>query len=159
MNLKIQNVRKTKVNTQWILSEASGLLIAFVFTYTAIAKIYDWQATRLAMYNQVIPDWSKDLLLYGIPLIELIVAFMLLIPNWRKIGFLASLILMLIFTGYVAWVWFGLAGRVPCSCGGIISSLTWGQHFVLNLGLIGISVLGLKLEVGKYGRVGSRSFQ
>lgn len=129
--------------------EAAALILAFVFAYTAIAKVYDWQATKLAMYNQVIPDWSKDLLLYGIPLVEILVALMLLIPKWRAKGFLASLILMLAFSAYVAWVWFGLAGRVPCSCGGIISSLGWGQHLVLNLGLTGLSAWGMRMEVKK----------
>lgn len=130
--------------------EGAALILAFVFAYTAIAKVYDWNATKLAMYNQVIPDWSKDLLLYGIPMMEVVVALMLLIPRWRYRGFLVSLMLMLVFTGYVAWVWFGLAGRVPCSCGGIISSLTWGQHLILNLGLTGLAVWGVgSMGVGK----------
>ncbi len=131
------------------------MILAFVFVYTAIAKVYDWNATKLAMYNQVIPDWSKDLLLYGIPMMEVLVALMLLIPRWRFRGFLASLMLMLVFTGYVAWVWLGLAGRVPCSCGGIISSLTWGQHLILNLGLTGLAVWGVgSMGVWRYGSLG-----
>lgn len=131
------------------------MILAFVFAYTAIAKVYDWNATKLAMYNQVIPDWSKDLLLYGIPMMEAVVALMLLIPRWRYRGFLVSLMLMLVFTGYVAWVWFGLAGRVPCSCGGIISSLTWGQHLILNLGLTGLAVWGVgSMGVGRYRSLG-----
>ncbi len=135
--------------------EGAALILAFVFVYTAIAKVYDWNATKLAMYNQVIPDWSKDLLLYGIPMMEVLVALMLLIPRWRFRGFLASLMLMLVFTGYVAWVWLGLAGRVPCSCGGIISSLTWGQHLILNLGLTGLAVWGVgSMGVWRYGSLG-----
>ena len=108
-----------------LVTEACSMLLAFVFAYTAIAKIYDWQETRLAMYNQVVPDWSKELLLYGIPGLELVLAVMLLVPKFRRIGFRISAMLMTVFTAYVAWVWLGLAGRVPCSCGGIISSLTW----------------------------------
>ena len=142
MVLKNQTQIKIGVNPKKLFIEGAALILAFVFAYTAIAKIYDWQSTRLVMYNQVIPDWSKDFLLYSIPLVELFVAFILLIPNWRKIGFLSSLILMLVFTGYVAWVWLGIADRVPCSCGGIISSLTWGQHLILNLGLTGLAIWG-----------------
>ena len=140
MVLKTQN--KTGVNPKKLFIEGAALILAFVFAYSAIAKIYDWQATRLAMYNQVVPDWSKEVLLYGIPLVEMILSLMLLLPRWRAKGFLASLVLMLVFTGYVAWVWMGMADRVPCSCGGIISSLTWGQHLILNLGLTGLAVWG-----------------
>lgn len=130
--------------------EAFAWILAFVFAYTAIAKVYDWQGTQLAMYNQVLPDWSKDLLLYGIPVVEILVALFLLFPRMRWIGFVSSLLLMLIFTGYVAWIWFGFAEKVPCSCGGILSSLTWGEHLVLNLGLTGLSVWGLRrMGVGR----------
>ncbi len=135
-----------------IITEICALILALLFTYSGIAKLYDWQATKVAMYNQVIPDWSKDLLLYGIPTIELVLAVLLLVPKLRRIGFIASTMLMGFFSAYVAWVWFGLAGRVPCSCGGVISSLTWGQHLILNLVFLGISVVGWKSwEVGRYG--------
>lgn len=155
MSLKNREIQKRYTNTGFMATEAVSLILAFVFAYTAIAKVYDWNATKLAMYNQVIPDWSKDLLLYGIPMMEVVVALMLFIPRWRYRGFLVSLMLMLAFTGYVAWIWFGLAGRVPCSCGGIISSLTWGEHLVLNLGLTGLSVWGVGcMGVGRYGSMG-----
>ncbi|WP_111672704.1 MauE/DoxX family redox-associated membrane protein [Algoriphagus litoralis] len=128
------------------LVEVSALLLSFLYAYTAIAKIYDWQETKLAMYNQVVPDWSKDLLLFGIPGLEMVLAVMLLVPKFRRFGFRLSTLMMGLFTTYVAWVWFGLAGRVPCSCGGIISSLTWGQHLILNLVFLGISVFGIWVE-------------
>jgi uncharacterized membrane protein YphA (DoxX/SURF4 family) len=135
-----------------LIIEFCALILALLFAYTGIVKFYDWQASKLAMYNQVIPDWSKDLLLYGIPAIELVLSGLLLVPKFRRIGFIASTLLMGIFTAYVAWVWFGLAGRVPCSCGGIISSLSWGQHLILNLVFLGIAAVGWRSwEVGKYG--------
>jgi hypothetical protein len=133
-----------------ILQEAAAWVLAFLFTYTAISKLYDWQATKLALYNQVLPDWSKDMLLVGIPLIELGAAALLLVPQSRRVGFLLSGILMGIFTGYVAWVWLGLAGRVPCSCGGVISSLTWGEHLIFNVMFLGISIVGWRMESLKF---------
>jgi hypothetical protein len=129
-------------NITSLLHEAAALILAFLFTSTAISKLYDWQATKLAMYNQVIPDWSKDILLVGVPAVELGVSALLLVPAWRKLGFQTSVFLLTLFTGYVAWVWLGLAGRVPCSCGGVISSLTWGEHLVFNLLFLGISYAG-----------------
>ncbi|WP_026968020.1 MauE/DoxX family redox-associated membrane protein [Algoriphagus terrigena] len=128
------------------ITEVCALLLAFLFAYTGIVKLYDWQETRLAMYNQVIPDWSQELLLYGIPVMELLLAVLLLVPRFRRMGFVISVILMGSFTAYVAWVWLGLAGRTPCSCGGIISSLTWGQHLIFNLVFLGISIVGVWME-------------
>ena len=128
-----------------LLQEAAAWILAFLFAYTAISKVYEWQATKLALYNQVIPDWSKDILLIGIPSVELGVSLLLLVPAWRKWGFQASVFLLTVFTGYVTWVWLGLADRVPCSCGGVISSLTWGQHLNFNLVFLGISIIGWRI--------------
>ena len=128
------------------------MILVFLFAYTAITKLYDWQGTKLAMYNQVIPEWSKELLLIGVPLVELVAAVLLLAPKFRESGFVLSTILLFAFTGYVLWVWIGLAGRVPCSCGGIISSLSWGEHLILNLVFLGISIIGWRSwEVGRQG--------
>lgn len=129
-----------------LLSEALAGILAFLFSYTAISKLYDWQATKLAMYNQVIPDWSKEILLFVIPALELGVGLLLLVPAWRRMGFTASVFLLGTFTGYVAWIWIGLSDRVPCSCGGVISSLTWGQHLIFNLVFLVISIYGTWME-------------
>lgn len=144
MMSKVQFLEKKGSKTGILLSEFYALILAFLFAYTAIAKVYDWQATQLAIFNQVVPYWSKNLLLFGIPIVELGIAGMLLIPVWRRVGFLASFILMSAFTGYVAWVWLGIAGRIPCSCGGVISSLSWGQHLIFNLVFLTISLVGWK---------------
>lgn len=144
MMSKVQLLEKKGSKSGILLREFSALVLAFLFAYTGIVKVYDWQATQLAIFNQAVPYWSKNLLLFGIPIVELGIAGMLLIPVWRRVGFLASFILMSAFTGYVAWVWLGFAGRIPCSCGGVISSLSWGQHLIFNLVFLTISLVGWK---------------
>jgi uncharacterized membrane protein YphA (DoxX/SURF4 family) len=133
-------IRNQKIKA--ILSEITAWLLALMFTYTAVSKVYDWHGTKLSLYNQVLPDGIKDFLLYALPMVEILAAVALLIPQFRKAGFIVSLVLMSLFTGYVILIWIGLAGRVPCSCGGIISSLSWGEHLVLNLVFLGISIVG-----------------
>ncbi|WP_192350307.1 MauE/DoxX family redox-associated membrane protein [Algoriphagus sp. Y33] len=125
-----------------VLAEGAAWLLAFLFAYTAVSKVYDWGETRFAMYNQGFPGWITELLLYGLPLGELSVAVLLLIPHWRKLGFILSSVLMLVFTGYVGYIWLGFTERVPCSCGGVLASLGWGEHLVFNLVFLGIAVIG-----------------
>jgi hypothetical protein len=48
------------------------------------------------------------------------------------------------FTGYVALVLTGIFGRIPCSCGGIVSALGWGEHLILNIALLTIAILGYR---------------
>ncbi|MDR7128105.1 putative membrane protein YphA (DoxX/SURF4 family) [Algoriphagus sp. 4150] len=127
-----------------VLAEGAALLLAALFAYTAVSKVYDWSGTRMAMYNQVFPIWIADIILYVLPLVELGVAVLLLVPGWRKIGLLLSVILLSLFTGYITLVWLGLTERVPCSCGGVLSSLGWGEHLVFNLVFLGMAVWGLR---------------
>lgn len=125
-----------------LLLEVVAWLLAALFTYTAVSKVYDWQGTRMAMYNQVFPWWMADIILYTLPFVELGVAVLLLVSVWRKAGLLISIILLSLFTGYVAWVWLGFTDRVPCSCGGVLGSLGWGEHLVVNLLFLGMAIIG-----------------
>lgn len=135
-----------------LLQEVSSLILAFVFAYTAISKLYNWNETRFSLYNQWLPSIATEALLYGLPVIEIIATITLLVPTYRKSGLILSTVLMTAFTGYVLWVWMGFTGRVPCTCGGIVSSLSWGEHLIFNLVLLGIAVVGWKSwDVGKYG--------
>ncbi len=81
----------------------------------------------------------------------MLIALLLLFSITRWWGYLGSALLLTVFITYVGLIWVGAFPRVPCNCAGIIESLGWAEHFVLNLGLIGISVAGLRLEAGKYG--------
>lgn len=125
-----------------ILAEGTAWLLASLFSYTAVSKGYDWQETRFAMHNQWLPGGLTEILLYGLPLIEILAALALLIPRMRKTGFMLSSILMTLFTGYVGYVWLGFTGRMPCSCGGVLGSMGWGEHLIFNLVFLGIALMG-----------------
>ncbi|MDX1365731.1 MAG: hypothetical protein R3243_16110, partial [Arenibacter latericius] len=50
--------------------------------------------------------------------------------------------LMILFVGYTVAVLF-FAPTLPCSCGGIISLLSWEQHLVFNLVFLLLSIVGI----------------
>ncbi|OYX16149.1 MAG: hypothetical protein B7Z16_12030, partial [Algoriphagus sp. 32-45-6] len=97
------------------------------------------------------PVELAEILAYTIPAIEVLIALLLLFSVTRWWGYMGSALLLTVFITYVGLIWVGAFPRVPCNCAGIIESLGWAEHFVLNLVLIGISVAGLRLEAGKYG--------
>lgn len=132
-----------------VLAEGASWLLASLFIYTAVSKVYDWQGTQLAMYNQLFPEWMADILLFILPILEIGIASMLLVSALRKTGLLFSVILLMLFTGYVGWIGLGFAERVPCSCGGVLSSLDWEEHLVFNLVFLGIAGYGLWFEKWK----------
>jgi hypothetical protein len=77
-----------------------------------------------------------------VPAVELVVALMLLMGRIKVVGFYAALTLMLVFTLYLALM-LGSDRHLPCSCGGVISWMTWKQHLVFNLFFIGVTLTGL----------------
>jgi len=44
--------------------------------------------------------------------------------------------------------------RIPCSCGGIIAKLSWGQHLVFNLIFLGLALIGFMFFDKKGGDMG-----
>ena len=124
----------------------SRAILSLIFMYSAFSKVIDWYGTRSALHNQVFPGWVADTLLYTLPVVELVTAILLLGRRTFKLGLVASASLMVCFTVYVGWVMSGAFGRIPCSCGGLISTLGWPEHLLLNLVLVFISLLGLVLS-------------
>lgn len=76
-----------------------------------------------------------------VPATELIICGLLVVDKTRGIGFTASVILMGLFTVYVAFVIFSLK-KQPCSCGGIIRNLSWPNHLIFNIVFFLIAVTG-----------------
>ena len=139
-------IESSRSPLQSALAEGAAWLLASLFIYTAVSKVYDWQGTKLAMYNQLFPEWMADILLFTLPVLELGIASMLLVSAWRKTGLLLSVLLLILFTGYVGYIGLGLSARVPCSCGGVLSSMDWGEHLLFNLAFLGIAGYGLWFE-------------
>jgi hypothetical protein len=128
-----------------------SFLLILIWTYTGLEKLIRFDQSRKAFLNQPMPNWLEEYLAYTIPAIEVLIALLLLFSITRWWGYLGSVLLLTVFITYVGLIWVGAFPRVPCNCAGIIESLGWAEHFVLNLGLIGISILGLRLEAGKFG--------
>ena len=147
-NLKQQEIERMKSGK--VITEVIYILLAIVFAYTSISKFYDWKGTLNAFGNQVFPYGISMVLARVIPTMEIILAWLLLAPRYRKLALALSVGLLTCFTLYVGIVMTGVFGRIPCSCGGMVSSLGWGEHLVLNLSLLGMSVVGWISEKGRF---------
>jgi hypothetical protein len=78
----------------------------------------------------------------SVPVLEFLAVLLLIIPAWRLKGLYLSLLLMSAFTVYIVGILL-LNDKLPCSCGGIISELSWTQHVVFNCFFIGIAIAGI----------------
>lgn len=108
-------------------------LLVFLFVYAAVSKLANWSTFVNDMNNQPFPSILKPILVWAVPSIELAIAALLIFDTTRLIGLYASLVLMIAFSFYTAVVLLHFFTYVPCSCGGIVKNLSWGQHLVFNL--------------------------
>ena len=133
-----------KLNDQSALAtRVSSLLLILLFIYTGLDKLLGWEDSRSAFLNQTFPEQLAEVLAYAVPIAELLIALLLLFSVTRWWGFLSSILLLSVFTTYVGLIWVGAFPRVPCNCAGVLDSLGWESHLILNLLFIALAVVGL----------------
>lgn len=125
------------------LSKIPSALLILLWIYTGLDKLIRWEESRNAFHNQTFPAELAEVLAYAVPTVELLIAGLLLFSVSRWWGYLSSLLLLTVFTTYVGLIWVGAFPRVPCNCAGILNSLGWTEHFLVNLLFIGIGTFGL----------------
>jgi uncharacterized membrane protein len=121
----------------------TGLLI-LLFIYTATSKLLDFSTFRHVLSRSPLIGNKAPVVAWILPLIEILISMILILPRTRRIGLWSSFALMLTFTGYVAYM-LVYAPQLPCSCGGVIKQMTWKQHLVFNITYTLIAFLGIWL--------------
>lgn len=131
-----------KMTSKNLLNIVCFLLI-LLWMYAAVSKLINFPLFRLQMQRQVLPVFLKGRLIYILPFIEILAALLLLFELTLRLGLYLSALLMCAFTIYVGLAVFKVLGKVPCSCGGIISGLGWRVHFIFNIFCLLLTILGI----------------
>lgn len=105
-------------------------------------KVLNFQQFSDGMLLQPIPGILANILIYLVPTFEMATILLLTIPSFRKFGFLLSIAIMTIMTGYVGIVLLLAPSNLPCSCGSLIPNLGWFWHFWFNLFFLILSIAG-----------------
>lgn len=121
-----------------------GLLV-LLFVYTSISKLLAYHSFAAVLRNSPLIGNYADVMAILLPVAELAIAIMLLVPSLKGTGLYASFILMLAFTGYICYMLL-FSPHLPCSCGGAIAKLTWKQHLVFNILFSIIAFTGIRLH-------------
>jgi hypothetical protein len=136
-----------------VLSEICVALLILLFSYTAVSKFLDQYRFVFQMRLAPLPLMKSLAPVLGwlMPLIESLIVVGLLIPVYRLKALYVSVILLCSFEIYITGML--LSGlQLPCTCGGIISRMSWSQHLVFNAVFIGISFIaisGLRRSSGR----------
>ena len=130
----------------WISTLLSSMLI-LLFVYTASSKLMDRYRFEVVLSKMPYIGAAAPVLSWAVPLVEIGIAVLLLLPPARQKGFAFSGLLLLLFTVYLGLVLW-LAPQLPCSCGGVVSVLGWREHFLFNSFFILIAFTGWWIEKG-----------
>lgn len=147
------------MNTRFVVPIISSSLI-FLYTYTAISKLADYASFLRVLEGSPLLGTGAGALAILLPLAELGVSLLLLFPRTRLAGLLGSFVLLVLFTSYLGYMVL-YAPHLPCSCGGVISSLSWSGHMVLNGVFLALNLIALykginefSIEKASVGRLG-----
>ena len=124
-----------------VITEVIALFFVALFLYTGINKFMDFYIFREQVGLSPLLASVADLVAVILPSIEILTAIILFIPRTRLLGMYMALILMICFTGYIFYI-LNFNEHLPCTCGGVLESLSWRQHLVLNACLITLAFTG-----------------
>jgi len=121
-------------------------LIVLLFAYTGVSKVLDYDKFVFQMRLAPLPLMITLAPVLGVvmPVIELLIAMALLFNQTRLKALYATIGLLISFELYISGMM--LTGRhLPCTCGGIISKMGWGQHLLFNMLFILLSITTIYL--------------
>ena len=134
-----------------------SILFILLFTYAGLTKFLEGHRFYDNIRNAPIlgGETLASLASWMVPLAELAIALLLVRSKTRLMGLYGALGLMLLFTGYTLAIVF-FAPYKPCSCGGVISLLSWEQHLVLNILFLFLAILGIVLSLKEQKKINAR---
>ena len=121
-----------------ILVDSISFFFVLLFLYTATAKLMDLHSFREELLSSPLLGNFAGFIAWALPILEVLLCIVLLVPDWRLKGLYATFVLMVLFTGYVISILL-IDNQLSCSCGGIVENLSPGQHIVFNSACILLS--------------------
>ena len=125
-----------------IAIETIRCLFILLFTYAAVTKLMEYDTFVVQIGKSPLLTGFADIVAWLVPAVALVTALMLAVKRLQIIGLYAAFGLMVLFTVYITAI-LQFSEDIPCSCGGVLDSLGWGEHLAFNivfalLGLAGI---------------------
>ncbi|CAM4359022.1 MauE/DoxX family redox-associated membrane protein [Gillisia limnaea] len=139
MALKFRTTEKN------LMVEIISYLFIVLFVYAAVSKLLDFEQFRVQVGQSPLINTLGDYVAWGVPVVEISISLLFFFSKLRLIGLWASFFLMSIFSAYIILV-LNFADAIPCSCGGVIASLSWKEHLVFNIGWLLLALLGIFLS-------------
>lgn len=140
--------------------QTACLLFIVLFAYAGLTKLLEGHLFYDNIRNSPILGGKvmASMAFWIVPLSEMAVSLLLIWKKTRLLGLYGAVGLMLLFTSYTVAIVFFAPYR-PCSCGGIISLLSWEQHLVFNSILLLLALLALWSSPNNKNTLGNKSHE
>lgn len=130
--------------TRYYITETICLLYILLFIYASASKLMDFQHFKIQLGQSPLLSAFAEQVAIIVPVVEILISILLLIPKYKPAGLLAAYGLMVMFTAYI-FIILNYTSFVPCSCGGVLEKLGWQSHLFFNLIFVFLAVLGIIL--------------
>jgi len=126
--------------------EIISSLLIMLWLYAAVIKLLEYDKFIMQLGQSSLLGPVAGFTAIAVPLIEIVIAVLLVRNKTLTTGLYASAALLIVFTLYLTGMLL-FSPKVPCACGGIIgSALSWRSHIVFNLFFVGLSGVGIWLK-------------
>lgn len=130
-----------KPRIRHITSHSLHILLMLFWLYVALDKLWDLPNFHRALLKQPFPNAWADVLYWALPIAELGLAILFVLTR-KGYTYLLSAFLMLSFTIYIGLGVAGVYATRPCGCASVFGGLSWDWHLLVNIVLLGLSILG-----------------
>jgi hypothetical protein len=144
---KHSRIQLTDSAKEWIVYGICILCLA-LFASAAYGKVVDHETFSEGLSKVSFIKGTAIYIAWFVPVAELLVVALLIIPGTQRLGFYCFITLIAVFTGYIVamMLW---AENLPCHCNLIIEKLSWEGHIWFNAGFMALAVFALWLGRAK----------
>jgi len=129
-----------------MLVEIICSLFIILFVYAALSKLLDFHKFKVEIGKSPLLASIAGLVSITIPSIELLLSLFLAIPRYRLLGLYGAYSLMVSFTTYLIVV-LNFSFYVPCTCGGLLQSMSWKSHIIFNCIFIFLAIMAIVMNL------------
>lgn len=131
--------------TRKIALETISILFIILWVYAGLSKLMDFSHFKMQLGQSPYIENYASVIVWVLPLGELTLACLLISKKTRLIGLYLSFLLMLLFTGYI-YAMLNFSYYKSCSCGGILSRMSWNVHLAFNIAFSVLGIIGILLS-------------
>ena len=120
------------------------IMMLLFWIYVGIDKVWQLNAFKIALTQQPIISYFAPVLFWLLPVLEVSLGLLLAFPSEKvqSWGWEASILLISVFTVYIALGVLDVYEQKPCMCSSFLSNVSWTTHLVINSVILALSILG-----------------